>query len=134
MTRWHLEQKVAAPRETQVGNVRYAEVLLEPSGRSKGCGIVEFEDANEAAAAIRELNDSELDGRQIYVVRARRPAWCPARLVRGIDDDDAARCLEPRTGGGLGQKNPCSSKASPLAVNCTPFFFVFLYQSVKNVR
>ena len=54
---------------SQVGTVRYADVLLEAGGRSKGCGIVEFEDANEAAAAIRELNDSELDGRQIYVVR-----------------------------------------------------------------
>lgn len=47
--------------------MRFADVLQEPNGRSKGCGIVEFEDANEAAAAIRELNDSDLDGRQIYV-------------------------------------------------------------------
>eukprot|EP00629_Pelagomonadales_sp_RCC1024_P017454 CAMPEP_0119261084 /NCGR_PEP_ID=MMETSP1329-20130426/1247_1 /TAXON_ID=114041 /ORGANISM="Genus nov. species nov., Strain RCC1024" /LENGTH=341 /DNA_ID=CAMNT_0007260581 /DNA_START=36 /DNA_END=1061 /DNA_ORIENTATION=- len=49
------------------GTVVYADVMKEPSGRSKGCGIVEFEDPAEAAAAIETLNDSELDGRPLQV-------------------------------------------------------------------
>ena len=36
-------------------------------GRSKGCGIVEFESATEALAAISSLSNSELQGRHILV-------------------------------------------------------------------
>ncbi len=49
------------------GNVTYAEVMQEPDGRSKGCGIVEFADAKGAQEAIKSLNDSELKGRMIFV-------------------------------------------------------------------
>ncbi|KAL4541460.1 hypothetical protein Ndes2526B_g05987 [Nannochloris sp. 'desiccata'] len=53
----------------QVGTVKYADVLREggPGSRSKGCGIVEFETPEEAAAAIQRLNHAELDGRQVFV-------------------------------------------------------------------
>jgi RNA recognition motif-containing protein len=53
----------------QVGIVKYADVLREGGigSRSKGCGIVEFETPEEAAAAIEKLNHAELDGRQIFV-------------------------------------------------------------------
>lgn len=52
-----------------VGRVRFADVLREagPGSRSKGCGIVEFESAEEAAEAIQQLNDSELGGRKIWI-------------------------------------------------------------------
>lgn len=53
-------------RET--GNVVFSDVMREADGKkSKGCGIVEFETAEEAAAAINTMNDQELDGRQIFV-------------------------------------------------------------------
>ena len=57
-----------------VGAVRHADVLREPGpdGRSKGCGIVEFETPDDAAAAILELNDAELDGRKIFIRWAGR--------------------------------------------------------------
>lgn len=53
----------------QVGNVVFAEVMMEPGSerRSKGCGIVEFETPEEAARAIIELHDSVLEGRKIMV-------------------------------------------------------------------
>lgn len=35
--------------------------------RSKGCGIVTYQDPRDAARAIRELNESLLDGRKIFV-------------------------------------------------------------------
>lgn len=53
----------------RVGTVRYADVMREagPGSRSKGCGIVEFETPEEAAAAIADLNNTDLDGRLIFV-------------------------------------------------------------------
>lgn len=50
----------------QAGNVVYAEVMTEANGRSKGCGIVEFETAEEAEEA-KKLTDTELNGRGIFV-------------------------------------------------------------------
>lgn len=49
------------------GDVVYAEVMKMHDGRSKGCGIVEFATAEAATKAIAELNDSELQGRNIFV-------------------------------------------------------------------
>jgi len=49
------------------GEVLYAEVLKNPDGRSKGCGIVEYSEPSEAQEAISSLNDSELNGRMIFV-------------------------------------------------------------------
>lgn len=52
----------------EAGNVVYADVLREPgSDRSKGCGIVEFETPEEAARAIRDLHNTVIDGRQVFV-------------------------------------------------------------------
>ena len=57
----------------QAGNVVYAEVMTEGNGRSKGCGIVEFETADEAEAA-KNLTDEELNGRAIFVREDREIA------------------------------------------------------------
>ncbi|GKY96144.1 eukaryotic translation initiation factor 4H [Mayamaea pseudoterrestris] len=48
-------------------NVIRADVLINADGRSRGCAIVEFATPEEAAQAVLTLNDSELDGRQIFV-------------------------------------------------------------------
>ena len=47
--------------------VVHADVLMGADGRSKGCGIVEFQDVDSASRACAMLNDSELMGRQIFV-------------------------------------------------------------------
>jgi len=52
---------------SKVGDVARADVWTKPDGRSKGCGIVEFETAAGAARAINELHDVELDGRPMNV-------------------------------------------------------------------
>ena len=49
------------------GEVVHAEVMTMHDGRSKGCGVVKFETAAGARAAIETLNDTELKGRQIFV-------------------------------------------------------------------
>lgn len=52
----------------QVGDVLFAEVMTDGiTGRSKGCGIVEFHSSQDAQRAIRTLNDTELKGRLIFV-------------------------------------------------------------------
>jgi RNA recognition motif-containing protein len=56
----------------QIGNVAYVDVFTERNGRSKGCGIVEFENPEDAQEAIKKLNESELDGRKIYLREDQR--------------------------------------------------------------
>ncbi|EDO45532.1 predicted protein [Nematostella vectensis] len=49
------------------GKVMRADILTEPSGRSKGCGIVVFETQEEAQMAISAFNGASFDGREIDV-------------------------------------------------------------------
>lgn len=51
----------------KVGNVAYADIFSNKYNESKGCGIVEFNTPEDAQKAIKELNESFLDGRQIFV-------------------------------------------------------------------
>lgn len=44
------------------------------TGRSKGFGFVEFSEEDMATAAIEALNDTEIDGRKIFVKVARPKA------------------------------------------------------------
>jgi len=54
------------------GKVASAKVITDRyTGRSKGFGFVEFEDEKEADAAIKALDQTELDGRKIVVNVAR---------------------------------------------------------------
>lgn len=48
-------------------------LVLEANGRSKGCGLVEYATQEEAAKAIAELNNTELEGRLIFVREDREP-------------------------------------------------------------
>ena len=50
-----------------IGPVLNADVMQEPDGRSKGCGLVTFQNARDADRAIRELHDTEINGRNIFV-------------------------------------------------------------------
>ena len=53
------------------GTVESADVVTDKfSGQSRGFGFVEMSSADEAAAAISALNETDLDGRQITVAEA----------------------------------------------------------------
>jgi len=57
------------------GNVVFADVFTDDSGRSKGCGIVEYAEAREAQEAIRTLNDTTIkDTERLIFVREDREA------------------------------------------------------------
>mmetsp|Transcript_9222 Transcript_9222/g.21985 ORF Transcript_9222/g.21985 Transcript_9222/m.21985 type:complete len:443 (+) Transcript_9222:75-1403(+) len=58
----------------RAGNVDSASILEDrQTRRSKGCGIVTYQDPRDAARAIRELNESMLDGRKIFVQPDKQP-------------------------------------------------------------
>jgi len=70
-----------------VGNLPYnitqsrlQEIVISDkfSGRSKGFGFVEFEDAEAAKSAIEKMNGADLDGRNIIVNEARPKEERPA--------------------------------------------------------
>ena len=54
------------------GDVDSANIITDrDSGRSKGFGFVEMPNDDHAKAAIDELNDTELSGRNVTVNKAR---------------------------------------------------------------
>jgi RNA recognition motif-containing protein len=62
------------------GNVQSATVVTDQfSGRSRGFGFVEMETAEEAQAAVAQLNGRVLDGRQIKVELAKPKAASESR-------------------------------------------------------
>jgi len=57
---------------TKVGEVVDANVVMDKqTGRSRGFGFVEMKTEDEAKKAIAEVNETEVDGRKIYVSEAR---------------------------------------------------------------
>ena len=56
----------------QHGSVLTAKVVLDrDTQRSRGFGFVEMENSTDASKAIKALNDSEIDGRNIVVNEAK---------------------------------------------------------------
>ncbi|CAE7759604.1 putative RNA-binding protein [Symbiodinium microadriaticum] len=76
----------------QCGEVLRCDILAEPGTAmgSKGCGIVEYASAASAQRAIRDLSDSELKGRLIFV-REDREDDAPYRGRRLQDRAPAMR-------------------------------------------
>ncbi len=57
------------------GNVSSAKVILDrESGRSRGFGFVEMDVAEEAEAAMKGMNNKEIEGRQMSVSVAKEKA------------------------------------------------------------
>jgi len=56
----------------EYGTVSSAKIIVDKfSGRSKGYGFVEMENYKEANKAIKDLNGSELENREIVVNEAK---------------------------------------------------------------
>merc|ERR1711937_236855 len=67
---WNVAWQDLKDHMRQAGEVSNAEVFTEggaKGGRSKGCGLVTYYDDRDAQRAIDTLNDTELDGRLIFV-------------------------------------------------------------------
>lgn len=72
----------------EAGEVSFAEVLVGPDGRSKGCGVVEFSTGEGAQKAITELSDRPLLGRPVFIREDRetqpRYGHQPQRVAQSL--------------------------------------------------
>jgi len=96
---WTTTDETLSAAFAQAGTVISAVVIKDKfSGRSKGFGFVEMEEA-EANAAIEMLNGKELDGRSITVNEARPMEDRPPRR------DNFSRGPSRDFGGGNSNRN-----------------------------
>ncbi|TYZ67181.1 hypothetical protein PybrP1_001675 [[Pythium] brassicae (nom. inval.)] len=70
---WNVKWQDLKDHMKQAGRVVHADVLEEASGRSKGCGLVEYSTREEAQIAIAQLTNSMLGDRMIFVREDREP-------------------------------------------------------------
>lgn len=82
----------------QVGIVTHASVFKDETGRSKGCGLVEFKNKSDAEKAIAELDNTVLDGRSISVRPDERGDTREPRKPREFD----SKRVDSRQNGGRG--------------------------------
>lgn len=81
------------------GNVSSAKVIMDKeTGRSKGFGFVEMDDAGEAQNAIQHLNGTTVDGKEL-VVKESQPQEGKQRSGGG-----GGRPYQPRNNGGGGNR------------------------------
>ena len=104
----------------EAGDVVHAEVFTEASGRSAGCGIVEFQTPEAAENAIKQLNDSMLDGRTIFV-RADREEGKPR----------SSRYDGEGGGGGYGGRGRSSDRGRKIVVWNLPYHI--RWQDLKDL-
>lgn len=69
---WSLTDATFADLFAKIGKVTSAKIIVDKfTQKSKGFGFVEYEVDADADKAIKELNDTEVDGRKIVVQEAR---------------------------------------------------------------
>jgi len=62
------------------GVIKSAVVMKDEQNKSKGFGFVNFEKPEEAEEAVTKLNDTEIEGRNVYVGRAQKKSEREAEL------------------------------------------------------
>mmetsp|Transcript_12940 Transcript_12940/g.23483 ORF Transcript_12940/g.23483 Transcript_12940/m.23483 type:complete len:189 (+) Transcript_12940:98-664(+) len=90
---WEVKWQDLKDHMAQAGEVIHADVLLRPDGKSKGGGLVRFATAEGAEKAIKELTNTDLMGRQIFV-REDREAGKP-RYRKGGNSGGAGGNRKP---------------------------------------
>lgn len=69
---WSVDDDTLRETFEEHGNVISAKIIKDrETGRSKGFGFVEMENSSDAQKAIKALNESELNGRNIVVNEAK---------------------------------------------------------------
>lgn len=64
------------------GNVTSAIVSRDENGKSRGFGFVNFGNHEEARAAVEEMHEKEINGKQLYVARAQKKSEREEELRR----------------------------------------------------
>jgi RNA recognition motif-containing protein len=69
---WSVNDEELKEKFETHGTVVSAKVISDrDTGRSRGFGFVEMESSSDASNAMKALNDSEIDGRNIVVNEAK---------------------------------------------------------------
>jgi len=77
---WEAKEDELSKLFAKHGEVTSATIITDrETGRCKGFGFVEMTNKNEAEAAIKALNDTEMKGRNIKVNEARPREERPSR-------------------------------------------------------
>jgi RNA recognition motif-containing protein len=87
------------------GEVKSAQIVRYPDGRSKGWGLVEFADSAGAAEAIGSLNDLELMGRKVFIREDRERGGEGGGSAPPPDGADGGRS-RTRSGRGRSRARP----------------------------
>ena len=88
---------------SKFGEIAEATVINDrDTGRSRGFGFVTFVTDESAAAAISEMNETELDGRTIKVNEAEDKGFRPGGGGRGPRGGGGYKGGGARSGGGRG--------------------------------
>lgn len=64
---WDTQWKYLKDHMRQAGDVVRVDIFLNEQGRSKGCGVVEYRTKQDCQRALATLNESELDGRKLFL-------------------------------------------------------------------
>ena len=81
---WSVDDEKLRELFSKFGDVEEATVIKDKfSGRSKGFGFVTFSDDASAKKAIEEMNEKEIDGRQLKVNEAKPMEDRPPRRDGG---------------------------------------------------
>lgn len=65
---------------TEHGPITNAAIMTDESGKSKGFGFVNFENAESAKAAVDAINGRDINGKAVYVGRAQKKSEREAEL------------------------------------------------------
>ena len=77
---WNLGEEDMRELFASYGELEEVKLIMDRmTGRSKGFGFVKFVNEEDAAKALEELNDKEVDGREIKVTVARPREERPRR-------------------------------------------------------
>jgi len=94
---WSVTDGDLADFMQQAGDVKSAEVIKYPDGRSKGWGLVEFHNPASSIEAINNFSDMDLMGRKIFIREDRE----------GGEGDTGGRGRGP---GAIGELPPAKGK------------------------
>ena len=90
--------------------------MIGADGRSKGCGLVSFASAHDAATAIQTLHDSVLHTRSIFVREDREPSTALGSPAGGFGGGKGGG-----RGGGGGGLQPAAGNGCQVFVGNLPW-------------
>ncbi|KAJ2916533.1 hypothetical protein MD484_g3885, partial [Candolleomyces efflorescens] len=114
-------------RRDLAGEVLFAEVLVTPTGISKGCGIVEFASQEDSQRSIRELSEQPLLGRPVFIREDREnearfgATPVPGKIGMAMAGQGLHSAPPPRPFGGHAFPNPTQNPGNQLYVGNLPY-------------